>query len=308
MVRESTKKTGRAEAFEYMKKRQATLKHCGDPRVAYTMLLGSLTGHQLEKQYRKEFALALLDGAADTAIMLRLAESLPSESHAKTIEALQARVNRQSPGLAVAYAAYCKEPKARPTKRVTLKAYGSIWKTFVKWSAERDLERVADVTETVAEDYAAHLQGLGRSASTYNHALRLLKAVWECCIRRHWAQANPWGNIPRMTKDTVHKRNLTLDELQRVLDTSDGWLKRLFTTGIYTGLRLVDCAYLETCHVNLEQNVIEIVPVKTQYQRKVISLPIHPSLREEIEARAKQKCKCIFPEAVKLYEAYPNAP
>jgi integrase len=308
-LRESTKHKKKGDAREYMLKRETALRHSDDPRIAFIMLQTALDARSDPKSIRQEFALALLDGVdPDPAFILRLAESASPDTQRATINALTARIHSTSPELDVAFDAYCKQPKARPTGKGTLKAYRSIWKTFKTQCDTYGVVRIAEVDESVVGKFAGHLQGRNMSAATYNHYRQLLTAVWDCCIRKHWAQVNPWSSIPRMQKDTVHKRNLTLNELRDVLKTSDGWLKGLFTTGIYTGLRLIDCVYLETSKVNVKENRIESIPVKTQFLRKEISLPIHPSLLEQLKARSKLKRKYIFPEAVKLYEAYPNAP
>ena len=79
-------------------------------------------------------------------------------------------------------------------------------------------------------------------------------------------------------------------------------------TGVYTGLRLADCTFLTPQQVNLKAGIITVTPVKTQYLRKEVVVPIHPGLRKQIRKRVAAAKKYIFPEAVELYELYPNAP
>jgi integrase len=65
-----------------------------------------------------------------------------------------------------------------------------------------------------------------------------------------------------------------------------GEWKRLFTIGIYTGLRLGDCCCLAWNSVNLERGVIQLVPTKTRKHAhgQPVTIPIHPQLHAELEA------------------------
>jgi integrase len=308
-VEESTKKTCRTDAIEYLEKRQATLKHYDDPRIAYTMLLACLGASPHEQPLRKEFGIALIEGSdAGEATALRIANTLPADAQERILEALQVTIQIDSPSLDAAYDAFLHEPKKKPPTAGTLKAYMSLWKRFTRWSVKHDIATIADITEISASEYASHLQTLKIGASTYNHHLQLLRAVQAAAIRKKWASTNPWMAIPRMSKDTVNKRNLTLKELQCVLKQTTGWMTGLFTVGIYTGLRLADCVYLRTDKVDIENGFIHARPIKTERMRKEVSIPIHPALMGIISGKAKEKRTYIFPEAVALYEAYPNAP
>ena len=65
-----------------------------------------------------------------------------------------------------------------------------------------------------------------------------------------------------------------------------GEWKRLFTIGIYTGLRLGDCCCLAWNSVNLERGVIQLIPTKTRKHAhgQPVTIPIHPQLHAELEA------------------------
>jgi len=63
-----------------------------------------------------------------------------------------------------------------------------------------------------------------------------------------------------------------------------GEWRRLFTIGIYTGLRLSDCCRLAWNSVNLERGVIQLIPTKTRKHAhgQPVTIPIHPSLAAEL--------------------------
>ena len=63
-----------------------------------------------------------------------------------------------------------------------------------------------------------------------------------------------------------------------------GEWKRLFTIGLYTGLRLGDCCCLAWNSVNLERGVIQLIPTKTRKHAhgQPVTIPIHPQLKAEL--------------------------
>lgn len=59
----------------------------------------------------------------------------------------------------------------------------------------------------------------------------------------------------------------------------DGEMRVLFAVGIYTGLRLGDCAQLEWGQVDLVRRFISLVPRKTARKNgRSVTIPIHPVL------------------------------
>ena len=98
---------------------------------------------------------------------------------------------------------------------------------------------------------------------------------------------DPWEGVRLHADDCHSRRELTLDELERLLKAAtkagNEW-RRLFVVGIYTGLRLGDCCCLRWDSVNLERGVIQLVPTKTRKHAhgQPVTIPIHPSLAAEL--------------------------
>ena len=60
--------------------------------------------------------------------------------------------------------------------------------------------------------------------------------------------------------------------------SGDEWHK-LILIGIYTGLRLGDCCWLDWSQISLAQGVIQLVPRKTRrHHQRIVTIPIHQAL------------------------------
>ena len=57
--------------------------------------------------------------------------------------------------------------------------------------------------------------------------------------------ANVWDGIKKRREVHTRRRELTVEELGRVVTRLKGEMRVLFAVGIYTGLRLGDCSMLE---------------------------------------------------------------
>ena len=102
---------------------------------------------------------------------------------------------------------------------------------------------------------------------------------------------DPWAGVCLLADDSVSRRELTIDELGRLhaaASKAGAEWKLLFMTGTYTGLRLGDCCRLTWENVNLERQVIQVIPEKTKKHAhgRPVTIPIHASLMQALrEAR-----------------------
>ena len=81
--------------------------------------------------------------------------------------------------------------------------------------------------------------------------------------------------------------------------------RRLFTVGMYTGLRLGDCCRLAWNAVNLERGVIQLIPAKTRKHShgQPITIPIHPMLMSALnEIPKSERGDFVLPELADFYK------
>ncbi len=114
---------------------------------------------------------------------------------------------------------------------------------------------------------------------------------------------NPWADIQRKRIVVNSRRELTIDELRKVCQAATGELQVLFALGIYSGLRLGDCATLRWAETDLARGVIRRIPNKTARRNpKPVIVPIHPVLRDILSTTpANQRGEYVLPETAALY-------
>lgn len=159
---------------------------------------------------------------------------------------------------------------------------------FVKYM-ERNFPEVREMREVTREHAKVFMiEGLPcKSNETRNEILSLMKGVWRIMAEDKAAKLtiNPWDRIKRQRAVSLRRRELTAGELSRVCSSLEGEWRLLFAVGIYTGLRLGDCALLSWSSVDMKRNVITVVPRKTAAKTGArVMIPIHPVLRTLLKA------------------------
>ena len=188
-----------------------------------------------------------------------------------------------------AWSEFLASPNRPDSGESTLRQYEFQWQAFADWMKEKhaDVLTLRDVTKEIAEEYASSLNHGRFSPSTYNKHLNLLTLVFRVVKHKAKLTSNPWespkrgGNLQRKRLVTNSRRELTIDELRKVCQTATGELQTLLALGIYSGLRLGDCATLRWGEVDLPRAMIRRIPNKTARRNpKPVIVPIHPILRD----------------------------
>ena len=190
--------------------------------------------------------------------------------------------------LADVWLEYVKSPDRRDLAQSTLNAKRLVWMEFARWMEHHHLEigNLAEVTHEAIAEYLACIRA-EVCASTYNARICVLREIFHVLSAKAGLVDDPWEGVRLHADDCHSRRELTLDEIERLMKaaTKAGveW-KRLFTIGIYTGLRLGDCCCLAWNSVNLERGVIQLIPTKTRKHAhgQPVTIPIHPQLKAEL--------------------------
>lgn len=233
------------------------------------------------------------------------AESLASiASRANTI---QVKLDEQAETLPItqAWTAFISSPNRPDSGSETLYQYECQWSRFADWMKEKypAVITLRQVTKEVAEQYADSLNHGTLSPNTYNKHLGLLTLVFRVLKHKAKMTGNPWEEIQRKRLATHSRRELTVDELRTVCQSAQGELRLLLALGVYTGLRLGDCATLRWCETELTRNTITRIPNKLARSKpKPVIVPIHPSLRAMLnETPAESRGEYVLPEMAGLY-------
>jgi len=163
------------------------------------------------------------------------------------------------------------------------------------------------VTKPIAEEYAGQLNHGKLTANTYNKHLNVLTLVFRVLKDKARLVDNPWAEMQRKRAVAQGRRELTIDELRKVCQSATGELRVLLAVGVYSGLRLGDCATLRWPEVDLQRNIIRRIPNKTARRNpKPVIVPIHPILREMLADTApEQRAGYVMPDFAALYQRHP---
>lgn len=207
--------------------------------------------------------------------------------------------------LAQAWTEFIASPNRPDSGGETLYQYECQWSAFVDWMKEKhpEVTTLRGVTTEIAEEYASTLNGGRFSPNTYNKHLNLLTLVFRVVKRKARFADNPWQDIQRKRLVTHSRRELTIDELRKVCQSATGELKTLLALGVYSGLRLGDCATLRWAETDLRRGMITRIPNKTARRNpKPVVVPIHPTLGAILgEIPANQRGEYVLPEMAGLY-------
>jgi integrase len=193
----------------------------------------------------------------------------------------------------------------KPVSPATMRMYEGVWDAFLRWMRENrsSVVGVADVDGETAQEFMRDVKARW-SPKTFNNYRALLAMVWAVLDKEGAGLdgANPWHSISPMERDTHVRRELTVEELARVVEPLDGEMRVLFAIGIYTGLRLGDCVNLDWGAVDLVRGFIQWTPRKTKKHGTVVRIPLFPALRTILsETPANKRRGLILPELAEEY-------
>ncbi len=204
---------------------------------------------------------------------------------------IEQRQDRENPPLTIAdaWTAYLQTLNRPDSGEETLRQYKSHYDQFARW-IEKEMQTVCalrDVTREIVEQYAQNLVSRGLSANRFNKHLNFLALLFRVLHdkARMNGNGNPWTSIQRKRMTPHSRREFTTDELAKVCTAAGGELRLLLALGIYTGLRLGDCATLRWAEVDLHRGIIRRIPNKTARRKaKPVAVPIHKSLHAMLAA------------------------
>lgn len=219
--------------------------------------------------------------------------------------------------LADVWMEYVRSPNRNELAKATLDSKRQIWMQFAKWMEHFYLpvKDLAGVTQDMVAEYLACLRA-DHCATTYNSRVCVLREIFRVLSRKAGLEENPWGEVRLRPEDSHSRRELTMDELRRLLDAArkvkvegeqwndpSEWYK-LILIGIYTGLRLGDCCRLTWSQINIGEGVIQVVPQKTKrHHQRLVTIPIHQALGQALLGQSDE-LRVIGPVLPTISELY----
>jgi integrase len=199
----------------------------------------------------------------------------------------------------------------------TLKNYENQWRQFTEWlkSDWGHITQLSQIDDDIVLKYADYLKHERKLApATFNAHKQTLSLITKTLAKKAGITGNPWECVANRALDTVVKKELTQDEVMRLLqkledpdyNISDAheW-QVIFYAGAFAGLRLADAVQLTWDCVDQELTRLSLVPQKTARKLKRVNLPIHPGLREKLiisrDRRNKSQDSHICPNLAGRY-------
>ncbi|MCR5414824.1 MAG: site-specific integrase [Kiritimatiellae bacterium] len=201
----------------------------------------------------------------------------------------------------------CSADAARLSPFTRKMKYG-VWLNFTVWLREAHPEiTVAEgVTRRVAEEYLAFYQS-NHAGMTCNLRIYTLRAIFRTLLGDRGIEDNPWKNIPPRAHDGHTRRELSVDEVRRLMAAAGAegpeW-RLLFLLAVCTGLRLGDCCRLTWEHVDLQHGIIQLIPAKTKRYSggRPVTIPIHRQLQDAFLAvPSLERSGAVFPGIALLH-------
>ena len=202
---------------------------------------------------------------------------------------------------------YYADVNAEKVTEGTKKVYADKFRRFERFIASRKRQKIIelrDVTTDVARDFLADLQKDNLSSATYNGYLTFLRTMWRRLRKEARLTSNPWEEYSKHQLNTNKRENLTLDEVRKVLQSTEGDWRTIWIIGYSTSLRVGDCANLKWSSVDLNRNIITLIPEKTRLHKpNAITINIHQDLRKTLlSIRPSDRHGFVVPECAEAYK------
>lgn len=217
----------------------------------------------------------------------------------------RAEAGRLAVPLSKAWETFNASLSRKAVSKAVNQTYEGRWDAFLAWMEKNrpGVSGVADVDKETAEDFMRSIKAKF-SPKTFNDYRALFVMMWRVLDAEAGLDGfNPWKEIATLDKETHTRRELTAEELMRVVEPLTGEMRVLFAIGIYTGLRMGDAVNLTWGAVDLMRGFIQWKPSKTKKHGTIVRIPLFPALAAILaETPARERRGRILPELAEEYE------
>jgi integrase len=147
---------------------------------------------------------------------------------------------------------------------------------------------LVEVTPSLIADYKVKRRDEGASPRTLNYELALVSHAFNLAIKEwEWAKENPVAKVSKEKVNNQIERWLTVEEENKLLGSSPGWLQEIILFAINTGLRQGEILDLKWPQVDLTRKTITILEQKNQGRD---TLPLNEKALNILKGRSKDRC------------------
>lgn len=186
----------------------------------------------------------------------------------------------------------------------TLNLYCKYVKDLVGWLSRNGFKDVAKLKKRDAEKYLEELaKRVG--AGSFNNMLLLCRRIWKALADEYGLNACLWDSFKKMKGSKSMRRALRPEELWELVEHAgaDKDMLALLALGMYTGLRLGDCACMKWESIDFSRKVVVVVPMKTKkYMDGPLEIPMHDALAKVLREVWKDGEEYVSAENCRLYK------
>ncbi len=153
-------------------------------------------------------------------------------------------------------------------------------KTLLRYLEKILLDDISQLSVKHIDSITETMRGEGNKGQTVNQKVGRLKMIFDYAVERGYIKANPLDTWEPMGMDDInHRRDLTPDEIARLLDVANQEYRCRYAVFLYTGLRAENATNICWSWIDMQNDVITI-PLTEYKTREDIQIPLHPNLKE----------------------------
>ncbi|MBK1831330.1 tyrosine-type recombinase/integrase [Verrucomicrobiaceae bacterium R5-34] len=181
------------------------------------------------------------------------------------------------------------EAKEGTASASSMKTYRLAVKRFVELLGNGASEGIEHVTEKDVRRFRDSERKLGKSPTTCNQMVKIVRMVLRAAHQRGLIRRNPAeGVAPLVNNQRVRRKPFSVTEVEQLIKAASFEWKGAILLGMYGGLRMKDATDLTWEVIDLKAGVISYIPRKTQRSGKVVVLPAHPVLLSWLKKQRKE--------------------
>ena len=248
----------------------------------------ALKAKAADKTHGMEYCEILLQAIRDAGAS-RLTESGAREYLARIYETARGRPLK-SYSVRDWFAEYLRQKKPNVAAS-TFKAYEWGYETFLKFLGPRADAGIEMVEHADVRGWRDAQKESGLSDKRVNNLLKYISGPFAKAAKTGMIPINPVAATESLrVTDSVDRKPFTLEEVNRLLaNCPSGEWRIVFLLGVYCGMRLGDASKRKIADFDMKLGTVSFVPEKKKKQGKEVVLPIHQSLRAEIETVTQKK-------------------
>ncbi|WDE97857.1 tyrosine-type recombinase/integrase [Lentisphaera profundi] len=189
--------------------------------------------------------------------------------------------------MAEAFRMFLAEPDRPTPSNEVIRQYKHHWELFVSFIGEEVY--LHEIMANDVKEFGKHLLRLDEkkirvhSDSNYNRIINKCRCIIKTLMDTANLNSNPFQNMGSRTVERTSRRNFTKEEVDRLLEATEGELRLLFAIAVYTGMRLKDAVLCKWENIDFTTNSIHIKPAKTAKYNQYVNMPIISQLKRELK-------------------------